>query len=63
MVHLLFPLGPSSDLAARRGLSAIMGRELSSSEVAEVLSELGDYARLVMYLAAFHYENQKHRRE
>ncbi len=63
MVHPLFPLGPSSDLAVRRGLSAIMGRELGSSEVARVLSELGDYAGLVMYLAAFHYENQKHRRE
>ena len=44
MVHPLFPLGPSSDLAVRRGLSTIMGRELGSSEVAEVLSELGDCA-------------------
>ena len=61
MVHPLFPIGPSSDLAVKRGLSTIMGRELSSSEVARVLNELGDYAGLVMYLAAFHYEDQKHR--
>lgn len=63
MVHPLFPLGPFSDLAVRRGLSLIMGRELGSNEVAEALSELGDYAGLVMYLAAFQYGEQKRRRE
>ena len=59
LVHPLFPLGPSSDLAVRRGMSLLLGREPGASEVDEVLRVLGDYAGLAMYLVALDYEAGK----
>ncbi len=56
LVHPLFPLGPSSDLAVRRGMGLLLGREPSPGEVDEVLRVLGDYAGLAMYLVALDYE-------
>jgi hypothetical protein len=51
------PVGPTSDQAVRRGLQAILG--LGEDEARRVLESLGDYAGLVMCLAAFHYEELK----
>ncbi len=59
MVNPLFPLGPSSDLAVRRGIQMLTGKEPSPRVVEEFLEELGDYTGLAMYLAALYYERSK----
>ncbi|MCE4624862.1 MAG: hypothetical protein F7C35_03245 [Desulfurococcales archaeon] len=56
MVHPRFPIGPLSDLAVSRGLRAVLGGE---PRPGEVVKELGDYAGLVMYLAAYEYEERR----
>ena len=61
MINPLFPLGPSSDLAVRRGIQLLTGKESSSRDVEEILEELGDYTGLAMYLAALYYEENKKR--
>ena len=55
MVHPGFPLGPLTDLAVSRGLSLVLPGE----NPRRVVEELGDYAGLVMYLAAYEYESRK----
>ena len=60
-VHPLFPIGPRTDLAVRRGLARVMG-EGSEGAVERVIDLLGDFAGLVMYLAALDYEMSKGRR-
>ncbi|MCE4628252.1 MAG: hypothetical protein F7C34_03785 [Desulfurococcales archaeon] len=55
MVHPRFPLGPLSDLAVSRGLSLV----LPGASPRRIVEELGDYAGLVMYLAAYEYESRK----
>ncbi len=62
MVNPLFPLGPSSDLAVRRGIQMLTGKEPSPQVVEEFLEELGDYTGLAMYLAALYYEKSKTRK-
>jgi len=64
MVHPLFPLGPHTDLAVKRGLEALLGRKLTPGEARKVAGILGDYAGLAMYLAALEYEDRRalHRR-
>ncbi len=52
--HPLFPIGPHQDLAVRRGLERSLG--IPPDEALEVVDSLGDYAGLVMYLAALDYE-------
>lgn len=47
-----FRVGPASDLAVRRGLSAIYGRELGEGEVREIASAYGEFTGLVMYLGS-----------
>ncbi|MCE4610447.1 MAG: hypothetical protein F7B17_00560 [Desulfurococcales archaeon] len=56
IVHPRFPLGPSTDLAVTRGLKLLLGLEVRPGELR---GALGDYAGLVMYLAAFDYEELK----
>jgi DNA-3-methyladenine glycosylase II len=56
-VHPLFPIGPRSDLAVRRGFKTILG--LNDSTINKIISELGNYAGLLMYIVAFHYEATK----
>jgi len=62
MVHPMFPLGPYSDLAVKRGLEALLGRRLTPGEVREATNILGEYAGLAMYLAALEYEETRSRR-
>ena len=62
MVHPFFPLGPFSDLAVRRGLAAVLGSEPGPGEVRRLVSDLGDYAGLLLYLAAYDYEESKRAR-
>ena len=61
MVHPLFPVGPSSDLAVRRGLSRLLGESDAAVERILRSRELRDYIGLVMYLAAYSYEDDKRR--
>ncbi len=62
MVHDKFPIGPLDDLAVKRGLERLYGRELSRKEAADLLGELGEYMGLILYLAAYLYEEEKRRR-
>ncbi len=55
--HPLFPIGPHQDLAVRRGLARLL--VAPPDEALEVVNSLGNYAGLVMYLAALDYEASK----
>ncbi len=56
MVHPRFPIGPTTDLAVRRGLKMLLGVEVLDEGCVE---GLGDYLGLVMYLASLEYEMGK----
>jgi len=62
MVHPLFPLGPYSDLAVRRGLHRILGIPLSEAETVarRIVGEIPEYGGLILYLVAYEYELSKH---
>lgn len=55
MVHPGFPLGPASDLAVRRGLTALLGPGAEELLAEARGSGLGSYLGLVMYLASYEY--------
>ncbi len=52
-----FRVGPTTDLAVRRGLQRLLG--ISEREAVGILGELEEYAGLIMYLAAHDYEKGK----
>ena len=61
MVHPSFPLGPTSDLAVKRGLATILDvDEEKADSIAEKIREhIPGYSGLVLYLAAYEHETQK----
>ncbi len=63
MVHPLFPLGPYSDLAVKRGLHMALGIPLSEAETLArlIVREIREYGGLILYLVAYEYELSKHR--
>ena len=56
LVHPLFPVGPATDLAVRRGIERLLGRPLSREGWTKLKHVLGDHLGLLMYLAALNYE-------
>ena len=53
MTHPLFPVGPTTDMAVRRGLETIIGVEILDRRLRD---KLGMYMGLIMYLASLEYE-------